>query len=113
MLEKFLQKMNGTLGADYVAVKIDLSEMENGAEVGKRLRKSRSGGIPWMVILDADGNELITSDGPKGNCGYPLRPHEIDHFLTMLRSTSKRITESQLTEIKGALDDYREKREKR
>ena len=28
-------------------------------------------GIPWMVILDTDGKELISSDGPKGNIGYP------------------------------------------
>jgi len=112
VLEKFLQEQNEILTLDFVAVKIDLSEMENGAEVAKRLRKSRTGGIPWMVILDADGKELVSSDGPQGNCGYPLQPHEVDHFLNMLRSTSSRIDEKQLVEIKTALDEYREKRSK-
>ena len=113
MLEKFLQKQNEILTLDFVAVKIDLIKMENGAVVAKRLRKSRSGGIPWMVILDADGKELVSSDGPEGNCGYPLQPHEVDHFLNMLRSTSTRIDEKQLVEIKKALDEYREKRNKK
>ena len=113
MLEKFLQKKSGILDADFVMVKIDESEMLNGEEVAKRLRKSRTGGIPWMVILDASGNELITSDGPQGNCGYPVHPDEIGHFLTMLRSTSTKMNDDQLTEIKLALDEYRETRENR
>ncbi len=113
MLEKFLQKKSEIIELDFVDVKIDLTEMDQGAAVAKRLRKSRTGGIPWMVILDADGKELITSDGPKGNCGYPLLPHEIDHFLSMLRSTSTRTNEKQLAEIKKALDEYRENRDKR
>ena len=98
MLEKFLQEQNERLSLDFVAIKIDLSEMENGTEVAKRLRKSRTGGIPWMVILDANGKELVSSDGPQGNCGYPFRPHEVDHFLHMLRSTSTRMDEKQLVE---------------
>ena len=39
--------------------------MELGQDVAKTLRKSRSGGIPWMVILDGNGKELISSDGAK------------------------------------------------
>lgn len=113
MLEKFLQEKTNRLDADFVIVKIDLSETENGEEVGKRLRKSRDGGIPWMVILGADGEEILSSDGPQGNCGYPLQPHEIEHFLNMLRSTSTRMNETQLAEIKRGLDEYRENRRKK
>ena len=65
-----------------------------------------------MVILDADGKELISSDGPRGNCGYPLQPHEINHFLQMLRSTSTRMSEEHFTEIKQSLDEYRESRKR-
>ncbi len=113
MLEKFLQKKREIIALDFVDVKIDLSEMEHGAAVGKRLRKARDGGIPWMVILDADGKELISSDGPKGNCGYPLLPHEIDHFLRMVRTTATRTSAAQLAELKQELDAYRESRNKR
>lgn len=112
-MEKFLQKNRSIVATDYVAFKIDTSEMEHGSEVAKRLRKSRTGGIPWMVILDAKGKELISSDGPKGNCGYPLQPHEIEHFLKMLRSTSTKMTDKQLGSLKRDLVTYRENRKKR
>ena len=62
MLEKFLHSMHETFDLDYVTLKIDTTAMQHGAEVAKRLRKSRTnGGIPWMVILDAEGEELISS----------------------------------------------------
>ena len=113
MLEKFLQKKREIIELDFVDVKIDLTEMDQGAAVAKRLRKSRTGGIPWMVILDATGKELISSDGPKGNCGYPMLPHEIDHFLKMLRTTSTRTSEKQLVGLGKELHEYREARKKR
>jgi len=111
VLEKFLQEQAEIIALDFVPVKIDLSEMENGPQVAGRLRRDRTGGIPWMVILDPDGKELISSDGPEGNCGYPLLPQEIDHFLNMLRSTSTRTTDVQLAKLKQALNDYRQQRE--
>ena len=65
-------------------VAIDTDRMTGGAELAAELRGSKRGGIPWMVILAGDGAPQITSDGPKGNCGCPATPHEIDHFLAML-----------------------------
>lgn len=112
-MEKFLQTNSKIIGRDYVELKIDTAEMENGDVVAKRLRKSRTGGIPWMVILDAEGKELISSDGPQGNCGYPLQPHEIEHFLSMVRKTADRTSEQHLEELKKSLDDYRKAREQR
>ena len=55
------------MGVDYVELKIDTDRDTNGAAVAARLRKGESGGIPWMVILDAKGAPKVTSDGPKGN----------------------------------------------
>ena len=69
---------------DMIAVNIDTVEMEKGADVAMRLR-GEDGGIPWSVILDADGNTLISSDGPDGNIGYPMNEGEIDYFMEMLR----------------------------
>ena len=63
------------------------------------------GGIPWMVILKANGDELITSDGPMGNIGYPFQPVEIEHFLSMLKATSKRMTAEQMAAIGEALNE--------
>lgn len=113
MLEKFLQGQDEIVDADYVVLTIDVAKMKHGEAVANRLRTTKGGGIPWMAILSADGQELATSDGPQGNCGYPLEPHEIEHFLNMLRTTAKRITEDDLAKIQAALDDYRVKRKAR
>lgn len=113
MLEKFLHKNHKIVAEHYIPTKIDTSEMKHGRDVAKRLRKSRVGGIPWMVILDADGKELISSDGPKGNCGYPVLPHEVDHFLKMMRTTAKKMNKKQLEVLKRDLEEYRKQREKK
>ena len=83
--------------------------MTNGREVAGRLGKPEKSGIPWLVILDAAGEKLITSDGPKGNIGYPFEPHEIEYFLTMLKSTAERMDEGQLADVETALNEAAKK----
>lgn len=61
--------------------------------------------MPWMTILDAQGRRLVTSDGEKGNIGYPYEPHEIAHFMTMLRATARRLSADQFTAIERALTE--------
>ena len=56
-----------------------------------------------MVILDADGKELISSDGPKGNIGYPTTPEEIGYFVTMIEKTRKRMSAKQVAAIEQSL----------
>jgi len=80
---------------DYVVVRIDIERMQGGAELAGELRGERDGGIPWMVILDADGAARITSDGPEGNCGCPARPHEVDHFLAMVDATREHMSDEE------------------
>ena len=82
--------------------------MTNGREVAGRLGKPEKSGIPWLVILDAAGEQLMTSDGPKGNIGYPFEPHEIEYFLTMLKSTAK-MGEERLAEVEAALNEAAKK----
>lgn len=101
--------MQATLGKDYLDVKIDTKRMEHGAEVAARLRKERGGGIPWMVILDAEGKELVTSDGPEGNCGCPVTPEEVAWFLTMIRKTSRHMDAKDQEALKAALESFAEK----
>jgi thiol:disulfide interchange protein len=113
VLERFLEEHASIIEQDYVDLKIDLDRMEAGKEIGEKLRKERSGGIPWMVILDADGEELVASEGPQGNIGYPYQPHEIEHFMKMLRETSARITAEQFAQIEVDLKAFREERERK
>ena len=117
MLEEFLDKSQQHLDSDYVVVKIDIQNMAHGKEVTERIRKITEGGIPWMVILKSNGDELITSDGPKGNIGYPFQPEEIEHFMTMLKESAKRTTTEQRAAIEEVLnenaDKIRKKQEER
>ncbi len=95
--------MASTLQRDYIDLKIDTDRHLNGEAVAKRLRGDRGGGIPWMVITDEAGTELITSDGPDGNCGCPARPNEIEWFMTMIQNTARTLSEDQVATIEAEL----------
>ena len=57
-------------------------------------------GVPFIVFLDEQGQQLINSNRPPqgkdkgGNVGYPAAPEEIDWFMQMLRKTLPSLTES-------------------
>ena len=87
-------------------VRIDTVDMENGQEVANRLRGDRQGGIPWMVILDGKGKELISSDGPNGNIGCPVMPAESAYFLTMLQSSKDRMSADDLATVAQQLEEF-------
>jgi hypothetical protein len=105
LLSRYLDQQQALIVKDYVVVKLD-DRFVNGEETIKRIR-TEGGGIPWMVILDADGKPLITSTGlSSGNIGFPTEPEEITHFEKMLRSTARNLTEA---EIEQLLDGLRRK----
>jgi thioredoxin-related protein len=106
-LEAFLAKPEtiAILGKDFVDIKIDEDRMTGGKELDAKFRKDGAGGIPWFAFLDAQGKVLATSDGPKGNIGYPAQPDEIAHFTTMLRKTARRIEPAQIETLQKALTD--------
>ncbi|MDC3307349.1 hypothetical protein OAV47_00790 [bacterium] len=91
---------------DYVTIKIDVERNANGAAVAKRLRGERSGGIPWMVILDADGKELVSSDAPTGNIGCPVQPEEVAWFGEMVQRSSIRLGDDDVAGILVELEAY-------
>lgn len=106
VLDRFLREQRNLIAVDYIDLKIDQDRMIDGKEVAGRLRSgSATGGIPWMVILDADGKPLITSDGPRGNIGYPGAAHEIEHFITMLNTTRQNLSEEQVAALERQLHD--------
>ncbi|MCZ6690280.1 MAG: hypothetical protein O7H41_11795 [Planctomycetota bacterium] len=100
--------MKALLQKDYIDVKIDTDRMTNGKELALRLRPSGKGGIPWIVILDPEGEELITSDGPNGNIGCPVKPEERSHFVSMIEKTAKEMSEQDLSAFKSLLDKFGE-----
>jgi len=88
------------LARDWIDVKIDTDRMANGEAVAKKLRGDRSGGIPWMVILDADGVELVASDAPEGNVGCPVTVAEAKWFFSMLQTTRQRLKDDELDALR-------------
>ncbi len=77
--------------------------MTRGKEVAKKVSFPENAGLPWMAILDAEGKTLATSDGPKGNIGCPVEPHEIEHFLAMIRKTAKNLSAGEIFSLDQAL----------
>jgi thiol:disulfide interchange protein len=90
------------LAKDYVDVKIDVDRTTGGKELLASYRK-KDEGIPWFAILDDSGAAVATSDGPKGNIGYPSAPEEIEHFLSMLKTTATNLGESDLAALGASL----------
>ena len=98
--------MSALLRKDYVLLSLD-SRNKRGTEVIGKLRAGHDdGGIPWLVVLDAEGKEMVTSDGPKGNIGCPVQPEEIAWFRTMLDRTKKRLTTAELDSIQQANEAF-------
>ena len=99
-----IPEINKIISQDYIIVKIDQDSMIGGKEFAAKIRDHQPGGIPWFVILDADGKKLITSDGPDGNVGFPIAPNEVEHFINMFQQTStEKTTPEQIQKLKTQL----------
>jgi Thioredoxin-like len=104
LLSRFLDDHRDLVDKDFVYVKLD-SRFEHGQSVIDRFRTNQTGGIPWMVFLDSDGNPLITSDGPEGNIGYPGEAAERVHFEKMLRASARHLTDADIESLLTALSE--------
>lgn len=100
----------GILARDFLDVKIDLDRTKGSKEVLTRYNPSGKGGIPWFVMLDAKGNAIVTSDGPKGNIGFPAADHEIEYFVTMLEKAKQRITTREIEQLRRSLEEAEQRR---
>ncbi len=110
VLEEFLHENAALLADDYIDLKIDIEQMKHGEEVGKKLRGERGGGIPWIVILDSNGQELVSSDGPNGNIGCPMNADEQAYFVSMLEKTRQHAPPERIAEIAKALAEFAQKK---
>jgi len=102
------------LGKEFVDVKIDTDRMTGGkAAHAQQLAAAgqKPGGIPWFVLLDADGKQLAHSNAADGNIGFPVKPEEIAHFVTMLRSAKQHLTDDDITFLQRSLTEARERAE--
>jgi len=106
LLSRFLDQHRPIWEKDYIWVKID-ERWEHAREVIDPLRRGAEGGIPWMAILNAEGQVLVTSNGPDGeNVGFPSasEPNGIRHFVRMFQTTAQRLTDDDLARLRQALE---------
>ncbi|MCA9320025.1 MAG: hypothetical protein KDB53_04785 [Planctomycetes bacterium] len=82
------------MAKDYVMIEIDVDRMAMGKHVADKLTGGQSKGFPWTVILDGEGNQLVTSDGPKGNIGCPVTDEESSWFLEMIDRTRQHMSDA-------------------
>ena len=96
------------LAKEFVSVKIEADRMIGGKAILNRYQADQ-GGIPWFVFLDGDGKAVVTSDGPKGNVGFPAAPHEIAYFRTMLDRSRKVLTDADINALVASLEEANKK----
>jgi thiol-disulfide isomerase/thioredoxin len=97
-LERWLEREDiaPVFTRDFVAVKIDVDEMEGGKELMDRYTGGYRG-VPFLVILGADGTVLADSFTPdRRNIGSPRAEWEIEHWNVMMRATVRRITDEEI-----------------
>lgn len=87
----------------FVPVKIDEDRMDGGQELKEKYGATEDDGIPYWVVLDPAGKKLADSHSPEGNVGFPAEPHEIAHFMKVLRTCAGRLTPAQLDRLEKGL----------
>jgi len=105
-MEKFFQASEAApiLAKYYSVVTVDTEKNEGSEQLARRLgSKDGIDGIPWFAVIDAQGKVLATSEGPKGNIGFPDTDVEVAHFFAVLHATAKGITPGEIETITKAL----------
>ena len=91
---------------DFLTIKIDTDRMTHGQKLFDATKKERSGGLPWIVIVDTEGKERISGVGEKGNVGCPVQPHEVAHFLKMVDTTRAHMTDEEFESLGKSLKAF-------
>jgi hypothetical protein len=102
ILAEFLEKHEAMIEKDYVNIKFD-TRMESFMEVYEKLTAGEARGAPWMTILDAGGETLITGDDEEGNIGFPTEESEIAQFKKMFASTKQTISDQEIDDLVQSL----------
>jgi thiol:disulfide interchange protein len=96
------------LAKDFVPVKIDMDRMLGAKAINDRYVDGY-GGIPWIVILDPDGELVADSFNEEGrNIGSPYYDWEIEYFGVMMRQVARNISEADIETMLASFVEARE-----
>ncbi|HWL94353.1 MAG TPA: thioredoxin family protein [Phycisphaerae bacterium] len=104
-LDKYLHRADVApiFDSAFVTVKIDVDRFKDGKEWNARHGGDQAG-LPFIVILDADGKRL--ADGfakPGQNIGCPVAPEEVAHFIKIIRQTAPKLSDEQIATLEKGL----------
>lgn len=109
-------EVSAVLAKEFVDLKIDTDRMKGGAELltaARAVSKSTGEGIPWFVLIDANGTQLATSDAATGNVGFPYKDEEIAHFVAMLDKAKQHLSSADIEALRKSLVAVREADERK
>ena len=108
-----LPEIETILAKDFVPVKIDIDRML-GAEPIEEKYVNSYGGVPWIAILDSDGELLADSFNEEGrNIGSPWADWEVEYFGVMMREVPRNISEADIDAMLASFVAAREAEENR
>ena len=102
LLAEYLESHESLVTKDYVVVKLD-NRMPDFKEVYEKLSNGTPRTIPWMTILDGDGETLITGDTEEGNIGFPVEGAGLKQFERMLMTTRQNLTDDEISSLIASL----------
>ena len=92
---------------------MNTAKVPGGEALHQSYPKAKNQGIPWFVILDADGKELADSVGLKGNIGCPDTDEEIAVWTDILKKVRTALTDEDLEALKRSRAADREERKRK
>jgi len=112
-MEDFFQKTAAApiMAKYFTVIPVDTEKNEGAEKMSHRLGSPKGiDGIPWFAVVDAKGNVLATSEGPKGNIGFPDSDVEVAHFFSILKKTAPAMTQADIQTLKNALTEINKKK---
>lgn len=104
LLSRWLDDHHELLDKDYLHFDFDASRDEGGFELAQKTGADKEG-IPYFVIMSAEGEILATSNSLIGNIGMPGGTEAKRHLRKMLTTTAKTLTEKEIDSLIATLED--------
>jgi thiol-disulfide isomerase/thioredoxin len=113
---KYLEKFHAdpavakVVGKYFVIVKVDLVTNPGGEELYRKYGTDR--GVPAWTILDANSKVVADSGDGQDNVGFPYEPHEVEHYVKVVRKAAPAMTDAEAELLVAKLREIGPKKNK-